>query len=753
MLVKAVLAVIAWLAVTGVNIPPKDSSQAFPHLMPAPTFVGANACGQCHNDELKLWTGSHHQLAMQPATDATVLGDFNNSSFTHDGIVSTFSRSAGRFMVRTDGPDGRLHEYEVKFAFGVYPLQQYLIPMPGGRLQALGIAWDCRPRGEGGQRWFFLYPGQRVSTREPLHWSGIDQNWNYMCADCHSTNVRKNYDPRSRSFSTSWSDVDAACEACHGPGSNHVAWAKKSGDWRRFDDTKGLTIALDERRGVSWSSSNGSGKVRRSRPRQSQRETQMCARCHSRRSQIHEDYVHGQPAGDDYRVALLDPDAYFPDGQIKGEDYEYGSFVQSRMFAAGVTCSDCHEPHSSKLRGQGNSVCLQCHAASKYDSPSHHFHKAGSRAAQCVACHMPTRTYMVVHVRHDHSLRIPSPDTAESGTPDACAQCHTDKPRKWASESIARWYGHVPQGFQTYGPVFESALLGEPRASQSLARLALDRDQPAIARATAVSALAAYRPGKEIVRSGVSDLSDLVRRAAAASLTDSNSAADDSLLMPLLSDPVRAVRIEAAETLAGLKQDRLPTSVAAALRRATTEYVAAQELNADRPEAHLNLGLLYQRTRRPRDSEAEFKTALSLDPSFAPAAVNLADLYREEKRDADGERVLRGAIAGLPDDASLEHALGLLLVRQKRLAEALGPLAAAARIAPDIARYSYVYAIALNETGHSDAAIETLKHEVDKNCYDRDSLEALTTFLHNRGKDSEATAYVRRLQELDHLPP
>jgi predicted CXXCH cytochrome family protein len=357
-------------------------------------FVGSAACATCHERENSLWRGSHHQLAMQPTANSTVLGDFNNASFSNNGITSTFFRRNSKFMVRTDGPNGTLADYEVKYTFGISPLQQYLIAMPGGRLQALGIAWDSRPRERGGQRWFFLYPGQKISFSNPLHWTSIDQTWNYMCADCHSTNLRKNYEPRTRAYATAYAEIDVACEACHGPGSNHESWARKQGDWRTFDSNHGLTIALNERKGVSWSADSGGDTVHRSRPRESEREIEMCARCHSRRGEIYEEYVHGQPVGDDYRVALLDQDLYFPDGQIKGEVYEYGSFVQSRMFHAGVTCSDCHEPHSLKLRNDGNDVCLQCHSAAKYDSEKHHFHKMGSLGAQCVGCHMPTRTYI-----------------------------------------------------------------------------------------------------------------------------------------------------------------------------------------------------------------------------------------------------------------------------------------------------------------------------------------------------------------------
>jgi Flp pilus assembly protein TadD len=688
---------------------------------------------------------------MQPASDSTVLGDFNRASFHNANITSTFSRRGSRFMVLTDGPDGAVHDYEIKYTFGVYPLQQYLIAMPGGRLQAFGIGWDSRPSERGGQRWFSLYPGQKITYRDSRHWTGIDQNWNYMCADCHSTNLRKNYDSRTRTFATAYAEIDVACEACHGPGSNHVAWEKKEGNWKTSGN-HGLTIALDERRGVAWAIDPATGNARRSSSRQSEREIQMCARCHARRGQIHEDYVHGQPVGDDYRVALIDEDHYFPDGQIKEEDYECGSFIQSRMFHAGVTCSDCHEPHSLKLRAPGNNVCMQCHSAQKYDSTKHHFHKIGAAGAGCVECHMPTRTYMVVDQRRDHSIRIPRPDlSVKLGTPNACNNCHTDKGAQWASDAVIKWYGHAPGGFQHFAQTLQAGSIGAPGAQQSLERLVADREQPAIARAAALSMIAAYAPPStdSAVRAGVADDSALVRRATARALSNTDPAASASTLAPLLGDPIRSVRIETAEVLAGLPAGKFQQNVATALGRATDEYVEAQQLNADRPEAHLNLGLLYARENHFDKAEVELKTALSLDPSFAPAAVNLADLYRGLGRDEEGERVLKDAISSSPNNASLEHALGLLMVRQKRNAPALDLLAAAAHNEPANARYVYVYAVALNDAGETKTAIETLENSVKAHPYDRESLAALVTFLEQSGAPSRALTYARRLDELE----
>lgn len=718
---------------------------------PAATFVGAMACGGCHERELKLWKGSHHERAMQPANDSTVLRDFNDASVTDGALTSRLFRRGGKFMVRTDGPDGAPHDYEIKFTFGVAPLQQYLDGMPGGRLQALRIAWDSRPRESGGRRWFLLYPDRKLNAGDPLHWTGIDQNWNFMCADCHSTNLRKNYYLGTRTFTTTYAEIDVACEACHGPGSNHVAWAAKSGDWRRYEANHGLPIALDERRGVGWKIDRASGNVVRSAPLTSEREIRTCARCHSRRSQIHEDYVHGQPVGDDYRVALLDDNLYFPDGQIKDEVYEYGSFIQSRMFHAGVTCGDCHEPHSLKLRAPGNGVCLQCHAADKYDSARHHFHQAGSLGARCVECHMPSRTYMVVDARHDHSIRIPRPDlSVKLGVPNACNGCHRDKPADWAAGQVAKWYGHEPAGFQRFAETLHAGAIGAPGAEGSLAQLIADREQPAIARASAL-ALMAGEPesaGAAPVREGARDASPLVRRAAARALPGADPHANPGASALLLTDPVRAVRIEEAEALAGAPADALPKGAAAALDKATAEYVGAQELNADRPEAHGNLALLFAREKRFSEAERELATALSLDPSFAPAAVNLADLDRELGREDEGERVLREAIVRSPNDASLQHALGLLLVREGHAQAALDHLAAATRLDPASARFAYVYAVALNDAGQNSKAFDVLEDEVARHLYDCDALGALEGFYRSAGNPEKAAGYATRQAEL-----
>ena len=713
-------------------------------------YVGRETCASCHAEIEARWKGSHHELAMQPATAATVAGDFTGARFSYAGVTSTFTRRDGTFIVRTDGPDGTLQDYEITHTFGVTPLQQYLIGLPDGRRQALSIAWDTRPRAEGGQRWFHLYPDQSITHDDELHWTGAAQNWNHMCAECHSTAVRKSYDPATRRFATTYTEVNVSCEACHGPGGDHVAWARR-GFWRYLEAGKGLAAALDERRGAAWTIEPGTGNARRTPALRPTRELDTCGRCHARRGQLTDAHAAGRPLGDTHRVALLEDRLYHVDGQIRDEVYEYGSFLQSRMYARGVTCSDCHDPHSGRLRAPGAQVCLACHAATKYQAASHHFHPApGSRGADCLGCHMPVTTYMVIDPRHDHSFRVPRPDlTVALGVPNACTRCHADRSAAWAAAQVESWYGRRPRGYQQYAEALHAGALGAPGSVAALLAVAGDGAHPAIARASALERLPSGPAIPAAVRASVNDSDALVRRAAVRALEGVEPGERVTLLTPLLDDPVRDVRQEAARALAGVPGHRLTQPQRAALERGLGEYVAAQRFNADRPESHVNLALLYLAQQRPVDAEAALKTALELDPRFRPAAVNLADLYRATGRDADGERVLRTALARDPRSAAVQHALGLLLVRQRRTAEAMAALGAAARLAPESARYGYVHAVALNDTGQRGPARQALARVLARHPHDREALSAAVSYALADGDTRDALAHARRIAELE----
>ena len=712
-----------------------------------PAFIGSAACGTCHQGEMAAWRGSHHDLAMAEATDETVLGDFSGVTFAYAGVTSRFFKRDGKFFVHTDGPDGRLADFEIRYVFGVHPLQQYLIAFPDGRMQALGIAWDSRPKAKGGQRWFHLYPDQQLKAGDSLHWTGIDQTWNFQCAECHSTELRKGYDAARNTYATTWAEIDVACEACHGPGTAHVAWAKgeRSGP-------NGLTVQFDERKGVNWTLDPATGNARRSHPRISAKELETCGVCHSRSTKIAEPWRPGRSLLETHLPSLLHPGLFEADGKSLDEVYNYAPFRQSKMFVAGVSCSDCHDPHSLKLRAEGNGTCLQCHDGAKFAAVSHHHHAEGSAGARCVSCHMPVKTYMEVDPRHDHAFRIPRPDeSVRFGTSNACTDCHADKDAAWAAAAVERWFGPQRKGFQTWTETFTATRAGQPEAASLLVKLALSADAPSIARATALEGLAEF-PSRDAVAAAqraVADPDPLVRLAAVRTLRPYGAANIRPLAGRLLADPVLGVRIEAASLLAQLPRERLSPEEGNRLVRAIEDYVAAQQVNADRPEHRVNLGSLHLRQQRYAEAEAEFLAAARLDPAFAPAAVGLAELYAQQSRDGDGERVLRAALTRLPDNADVHHALGLNLVRQRRSADALPALARAAALDPANARYAYVYAVALNSAGRSDEAIKTLETSHARHPTDRDTLLALFTINLDAGLTETALKWAERLIAID----
>lgn len=685
---------------------------------------------------------------MAVPTEETVRGDFDDAQVRYGGVTSTFFRRNGDYFVRTDGPDGHLAEFEIAYTFGVEPLQQYLVALPGGRLQALSIAWDTRPRAEGGQRWFHLYPGETIAAGDPLHWTGRDQNWNFMCADCHATNLRKGYDVASRTFDTTWTEIGVGCESCHGPGSAHVAQA--GGDGTRTDDY-GLAARLTERDGVRWTFDAAAGIPVRSRPRGTDVEIEACARCHARREQLTDDWHGGDPLENGFRPALLAPDLYHVDGQQREEVYTYGSFVQSRMYAKGVTCSDCHNPHTGRLRLSGNATCTQCHQDARFDSSAHHFHQPGSPGAACASCHMPTTTYMQVDPRHDHSFRIPRPDlTTSLGVPNSCTMaCHADRSAEWATERIRRATGHAPGAVPPMASTFAALDSGDIGASSMLQQIASDREQPAIARASALARAAARDNAAGLpLASLLGDPSPMVRRAALAVVGQRGEAERLRLAVPLLGDAVKTVRIAAATAVADVADRMLTGFDRDRFEAAFAELVAEQRFNGDRPQGQVNLGTAWLARGRADEAIAAFREAIAIDPGFAPAYVNLAEAQRLRGNEADAYATLRSAVDRDPVDAAARHSLGLSLVRQRRLPEAIEQLGRAATLEPESARYAYVYGVALNDAGRTEEALTVLRASLARHPADVDTLVAAALYNERAGRLAEARGYVARLVRL-----
>jgi Flp pilus assembly protein TadD len=743
----AVMALLAAVAVVAAFHASRYATVKRPAARPAPAtaFVGAAACATCHRKEYDAWRGSHHELAMQEAARGTVLGDFDDAALSYAGTTSTFFRRGGAFFVRTDGPDGRLRDYPIKYTFGVSPLQQYLVELPGGRLQALPMAWDSRPKGRGGDRWFHLYPGERIDHRDPLHWTGRDQNWNWMCADCHSTGLTRNYDLASDSYKTSWAEMNVACEACHGAGSLHVAWARQPANPNRAADN-GLAVRLNERMGVSWRIDPASGNAVRSRPRTSRREIDACARCHARRATL-ADGAPGPGLMDHYDPALLTGDLYFADGQQKGEVYEYASFLQSRMYAHGVTCSDCHDPHTGRMRAPGNGVCLECHAGAKYEPSAHTLHRDGSPGASCTACHMPARTYMVVDARRDHSIRIPRPDmTIAFGVPNACSACHPDKSPQWADAAIGRRFGPRRTVFQRFADALHAVRTGAPGAAGKLLGLARDASAPAIARATALAELRSVHAPASVpaIDAGLRDADPLVRGAAARALLTLDPVDRLRLAEPHLGDPVRAVRLHLARALAAAPLENVAPVRQELVRALFEEYVSSEQAAAERPEAHMNLAAFHTDRGALQQAEHEYRIAIRLQPSFVPAYVNLSDHFRVIGRDADSEATLRKGLEHAPGDGDLSYALALARIRQGGdRGEALDLLRQAARTRSDNPRYAYVYAVALRDAGRPADGLAVLESALARFPNDPDLLFTAAIGAYEAGRRARASDHAR----------
>ncbi|MFH0756875.1 MAG: tetratricopeptide repeat protein [Bacteroidota bacterium] len=718
-------------------------------------YMGRERCRECHEKEYDLFQGSDHDMAMDTATDETVLGDFNDVSITHFGVTSGFYRKGGKFMVHTEGPDGSMEEYQVSYVFGIRPLQQYLIGFPGGRYQCLPICWDTRPAEKGGQKWFHIYQHERIPPGDVLYWTRVTQNWNYMCAECHSTNLHKNYVYKEKTYHTTWSEIDVSCEACHGPGSAHIDWARKveAGSRPDVSPDMGLVVRLKDTDNATWIFDPDSVTARRSVPRHSDVLVQMCSRCHSRRAVATEDYYHGGSLLDTHWPSLLEENLYFADGQIEDEVYVYASFLQSKMYKAGVVCKDCHEPHSGKVYSTGNALCYRCHMASEYGSRKHHFHDPSREGASCSECHMHERTYMVLDPRRDHSIRVPRPDLSDKlGTPNACNQCHTDKSTGWATRYLKAWYGEDLLNQEHYGEIFWAGRQRYPEAHQGLLSLAGNRELAPMIRATAISLLGGYLSPStdELLRLMVNDPDPLIRYATLSVAQYGENELIRDLAVPRLRDSVRLVRLVAASSLTAVPREMIPAGSVERLNAALREYNASLMINADHPSTHLNFGNLYLNTGNLEKAEASFREAIELEPGLVGPYINLADLYRRENRDEEGEKVLKNALEIYPELAAVNYSLGLLKVRQGDHAASMEYLKNAALYDPDDPQYSYVYAIGLNSQQQADAALKVLEEALKRHPYDRNILYSLATISMENGKNEDARKYAEKL--VDNYP-
>jgi predicted CXXCH cytochrome family protein len=719
-------------------------------------FVGSATCGSCHAREYGDWRSSDHARAMAAATPANVLGDFSGVT-VHDGRHNaSFRREGDRYIIRTDGPGGTVADFTITETFGLDPLQQYLVLFPDGRRQALPWAWDSRPREQGGQRWYHLMADDPLPASDPLHWTGREQTWNFMCASCHSTGLVRGYDQATDRYNTTWTEISVGCESCHGPGAAHLAWAQAGAD--KGNPHRGLSAWFRDASGGAWrfAKDDPRGIARWDGPPRQATAAQVesCAPCHSRSRPLVADPLPGQRFLDTHAPMLLQQGEYHADGQIQGEVFEWGSFAQSRMQRAGVVCADCHDPHRGTLRAEGNAVCAQCHLPARFDVVEHHRHPPGSAGAQCVSCHMPAVTYMGVDRRRDHAFSILRPDVASQiGAPDVCTSCHTDRPQSWAASQIVEWFGPNRRDDPHPALAIAAGRRGDAGADRLLAAVATNRAHAPILRATAISLLPMppSQASAQAIGATLLDPEPLVRAAALRTL-DGLHPRNRLHAARFLADEMRLVRIEAARALAPVPLEALPEAARTAFAQAWAELLASERVAAERPEAHVNIAALLTARGDIAGAEAAYHDALAREATNLHALVNLADFEARRGRPHEAEAVLRRAVAAHPEEAEAHYALALAIARQGRPAEALGPLTDASRLRPEEPRYAYTQAIALNQLRRGDEAAALLRLNIARHPRHRDSLMALATMERDRGDLAEAerlAAEVAALQPSD----
>ncbi|MAI79422.1 MAG: hypothetical protein CL917_10810 [Deltaproteobacteria bacterium] len=699
-------------------------------------YSSNQSCMDCHKKEAQAWRPSHHALAMQVATPETVLGDFEGAAFVENGVTTRFFRDGDRFRVKVEAPDGSSEDYRVAYTFGVHPLQQYLLEFPEGRLQALTVAFDVEEKA-----WYSLYPDEAIALDDAFSHTGRYQNWNAMCAECHSTAFEKNYDPQNDLYTSTWSEINVSCQSCHGPGARHVAWANSGAD--PDVSAAGLIHDLGE----------GSAEL----------EIQTCAPCHALRHPVSSSDLTGRSFMDDFVPATLDEGLYHSDGQILGEVYVHGSFAQSRMHEAGVRCTDCHDPHSLELKADGDALCTRCHSLNpdsrfpqlvkrKYDDPDHHHHPQSSAGARCVSCHMPTQTYMGVDERHDHAFQVPRPDlAADLNLPDVCTGCHTDKTAAWAAGIVSEKYGPERTRGPHWAVALEAGRRGQASALVKLLALVPPGSAPDIVRATAVSLIGGQQ-GAEATPALVAasqDPSPQVRFAAAAVL--SQRSLDDRLetLPSLLSDPVRAVRLQAGRGLVNFPSEILGEADTRLRDQALAEYQAVQASVSDLPSGRFNQAILFTEQGRYEEARSAYRKALEMDPRFTLAVANLAQLESALGNSKEAEKVLRMGIRAVPEEGELYYSLGLLLAERGDFKGASVPLGEAATLLPDRPRIQYNMGLAKQRVGDSESAAAAFLRAIELESTEPAFQRALTILYAQNEQWSKALIAARRLIQLD----
>ncbi|WP_440876702.1 multiheme c-type cytochrome [Thalassotalea sp. PLHSN55] len=697
-----------------------------------PTNDITQPCLSCHESEHKAWQQSDHAKAMAVATKANVLGDFNNTKAEHYGQQALFFIEDNQYKV-TVTYDDNVDTYDINYTFGHYPLQQYLAETEPGRLQILPFAWDARSKAEGGQRWYHNYSNEEIRPEDRLHWRQPLQNWNGMCADCHSDGLQRNYNVENDTFNTSWKGINVGCLSCHGDKNTPHEKAKTAKhDVLNAEHPTGQWIKAIGDKTASWH-----GKKRDN--------TFMdnCFACHSLRSPLTDGFKPNVAFLDQFTPQTLAPPMYFADGQIKEEVYVYGSFLQSKMYKAGVNCLDCHDQHTMKVKVQGNGLCLQCHDANSYNEEKHVKHATGSEGAQCVNCHMPESRYMGVDDRRDHSFKIPRPDhSIKYNTPNACVKCHSDEDNEWALDKVTKWYGKaepISNNLDNYYQMHNGKTLTLTQHFDIINDESID----VITRATAIGMLSysTNTLSTQQLTPYLTHQEPLLKIAAANVGMLIPAQQRINALSPLMQDKLKAVRVAAARSLLDVQ---LTPKHAQLFKQAFEELSFSNELSSWRGEGRLNNAMNALRSGDYQKAEKALLKTIEVDPYMEAPYINLADIYRASQKNSQVVSVLTKGMNKLPKSGDLKYAYGLHLVRQQQYQKATSFFEKAVRLAPSNEQYLYAYILSLDGEGKTVLALKKLQSVIHRFTYSQ-ALQQLGMQLAQKAGDRKAFERFRAL--------
>jgi tetratricopeptide (TPR) repeat protein len=712
-------------------------------------YAGSASCENCHREEYNVWRASHHGLAERaPAADMDRAAFVPARSFSAGVEHAAVQWDGTNFLVTCVGLSRSNETHRVVRVIGNDPLRQFVVSFPGGRLQSLEASYDPH-RNE----WFDSFGQENRQPGEWGHWTGRGMNWNDMCAVCHNTRLHKNYDAAVDAYHTTMAERTVGCEACHGPMQAHVDWQHQYGQSSRVD----VTVP----------------KLTK------QQKFDNCGYCHSRRGELTADFQPGDDFFDHASLAIVDAsDTFYPDGQIREEDYEFTAFHGSHMHAAGVTCLDCHNPHSGKTLLPGNYLCLRCHSGSypkapKIDPVAHSHHQvfgydatnkvfntdlmaykmvaiAGAikeTGGECVNCHMPQTVYMQRHGRHDHGFTSPDPWlTKESGIPNACNRCHADKSVDWAVATTEKWYGDkMNRPARARTQILVKARNGDPDTPSLLMNLLIGNDTPywkAVA-AGFLGQWAEQPSAKDALLQALKSDSPLVREQtvhALESVAAENDGPTVEALNGLLNDPRLNVRLAAAWALKATLPTNSPTA------REQQEYL---NLHADQPMGQAQWGAYYLARGDLDEAFKHYTQAIQWDANSAPFYHDLAIVLSLQGKNREAVTQLETACRLEPREADYAYGLGLAWAEAGDLTNAAAAMQKATVINPRHPRAWYNLGLIEQSLGQTATALEALQTAESVSPGDAGIPYARATILIRLGQLDEARQAARKALKID----